>query len=56
VRTQITSFVKQMLLNTFLSKEDEVRILGREELDQLHRSINTLSSNVIKLVGYAYIR
>jgi len=40
-----------MLLNTFLSKKDEVRILGRDGLDQLYRSLSTLSSNVIKLVG-----
>jgi len=32
VRTQITIFVKQMLLNTFLFKKDEVRTLEGRNL------------------------
>jgi hypothetical protein len=34
-----------MLMNTFLSKTEEIRILGREELGQLYRSLSTLSND-----------
>jgi hypothetical protein len=48
--------MKQMLMNTFFSKKGEVRILGKEELEQLYRSLSTLSSNEMRWLGWARMR